>query len=86
MGLSPQDTVDIDANVYPESKKQKKLIEKLQTDNMNIQEEKVKLKLENKRLKKQVSIMKKPIHTFSTLKSTSDEKISSHHATISSYK
>ncbi|XP_066247747.1 centrosomal protein of 290 kDa [Euwallacea similis] len=57
LGLSPQNTIDIDPRMLTESKKQIKLIEKLQLENRNLQEERVKLKMEIKSFKKQIALV-----------------------------
>ncbi|CAG9760704.1 unnamed protein product [Ceutorhynchus assimilis] len=55
LGLTAEDTVETDKSSFSESKRQKKLIEKLQIENKSAQEDKVMLKLENKRLKQRIA-------------------------------
>lgn len=54
LGLSTDDVVDIDLDELTQSKKQAKIIEKLQMENKKIQEERITLKLENRNLKQKV--------------------------------
>lgn len=54
LGLSTDDVVDIDLDELTQSKKQAKIIEKLQMENKKIQEERITLKLEIRNLKQKV--------------------------------
>lgn len=54
LGLSAEEVVDIDLDSLTQSKKQAKLIEKLQLENKKMQEERITLKLEIRNLKQKV--------------------------------